>query len=250
MVIVSYGAGDNSTAMLAMMSESPDLVLFADTGGEKPGTYWYVVGFSAWLEGRGFPPITVVREKRRGEPMSLEEHCLRTKRLPSLAYGFKSCSMKFKRDPQDRYLNQWAPAQDVWKSGGKVVKLIGYHYGEKRRAAIEEDAKYVYRYPLIEAQMDAEDCILLLRERGLPPPGKSACFFCPATKPREILDLPCDLKKRALSIERNAETRASYKGLGGRFKWSDVIEADANQTRMSFWPPSPPCDCTDGWDDD
>ena len=40
--VVSYGAGTNSTAMLIGLherGERPDLILFADTGGERPETY-------------------------------------------------------------------------------------------------------------------------------------------------------------------------------------------------------------------
>ena len=40
--VVSYGSGTNSTAMLVGLherGEKPDLILFADTGGERPDTY-------------------------------------------------------------------------------------------------------------------------------------------------------------------------------------------------------------------
>ena len=41
-LVVSYGAGVDSTAMLVglrRLGVVPDAVLFADTGGEKPATY-------------------------------------------------------------------------------------------------------------------------------------------------------------------------------------------------------------------
>ena len=41
-LVVSYGMGVDSTAMLIGMAQRsirPDLILFADTGGEKPETY-------------------------------------------------------------------------------------------------------------------------------------------------------------------------------------------------------------------
>jgi hypothetical protein len=44
-LVVAYGLGVNSTAMLvefARRSITPDLILFADTGGEKPETYAYL----------------------------------------------------------------------------------------------------------------------------------------------------------------------------------------------------------------
>ncbi len=42
LLVVSYGVGLDSTAMLVEMHNRgmrPDLILFSDTGGEKPETY-------------------------------------------------------------------------------------------------------------------------------------------------------------------------------------------------------------------
>jgi predicted DNA-binding WGR domain protein len=44
-LVVAYGLGVNSTAMLVEFARRgirPDLILFADTGGEKPETYQYL----------------------------------------------------------------------------------------------------------------------------------------------------------------------------------------------------------------
>jgi 3'-phosphoadenosine 5'-phosphosulfate sulfotransferase (PAPS reductase)/FAD synthetase len=43
-LVVAYGLGVNSTALLVEFVKQgirPDLILFADTGGEKPETYAY-----------------------------------------------------------------------------------------------------------------------------------------------------------------------------------------------------------------
>ena len=98
-VIVAFGGGTNSAAMLIEMQRRqviPDLILFADTGGELPETYEFVKVFSRWLQDKGMPKIELVKYKRE----TLEENCIRSKMLPSLAYGFKSCSQKFKIQPQ------------------------------------------------------------------------------------------------------------------------------------------------------
>ncbi len=95
---VSFGCGVNSTAMLIGLWQRgvlPDLILFADTGGEKPETYSYIANFNTWLDRVGFPPVTVVRYiPPRAPYKSLEEACLHNNMLPSLAYGFKKCSEK------------------------------------------------------------------------------------------------------------------------------------------------------------
>ena len=51
MIIVSYGAGTNSTAMLVGMKERgirPDVITFADTHAEKPKTYEQVSVVTQW----------------------------------------------------------------------------------------------------------------------------------------------------------------------------------------------------------
>jgi len=65
--VSSFGGGTDSTAMLIGMyqkGEKVDLILFADTGGEKPHTYEHIKRFSAWLVEHGMPEITVVRYQK------------------------------------------------------------------------------------------------------------------------------------------------------------------------------------------
>ena len=69
-IVVSYGGGVDSTAMLIAMylkGIRPDLVVFSDTGDEKEETYAYIKMFSKWLVSKGFPLITRTRY-RLGEP--------------------------------------------------------------------------------------------------------------------------------------------------------------------------------------
>lgn len=68
-IIVSYGGGKNSTALLlAMLAKGikPNAIVFADTGNEKPETYKFIEWFSEWLIDQGFPEITVVRYYLKG----------------------------------------------------------------------------------------------------------------------------------------------------------------------------------------
>jgi hypothetical protein len=56
--------GVDSVAMLVGLHQRgirPDLISFADTGGEKPDTYLYVPILQQWLRDVGFPPLLVVR---------------------------------------------------------------------------------------------------------------------------------------------------------------------------------------------
>lgn len=251
LVIAAYGGGTNSTAMLiecARRGERVDAILFADTGGEKPHTLEYVGRFSAWLVENGLPGIITV--KRAGMDASIEANCLRTNSLPSLAYGFKTCSLKFKIQPQEKWANNWPVAKEAWKRGEKVVKLIGFDADEPHRAAVGEaiEDKYIRRYPLIEWDMGRDECVDVIASAGLCLPGKSACFFCPASKPNEIRQLAAtypELAERAIAIERNADL-SSVKGLGRRFSWENVLSQQEMFGDDFGMVPELTCGCYDG----
>jgi hypothetical protein len=235
-VVAAFGGGVNSYAYLIGMwerGETVDMIPFSDTGGEKPHTYKALETFQDWLGNKGFPPITVVRK----EGLTLEQDCLNRKALPSVAYGFKSCSDHFKIRPQRAYLKA---------NGIEVTQMIiGIDAGETHRAKdIPEN-----RYPLIEWGWGREECLEAIKRAGLETPGKSACFFCPSSKKREIIQLRQqypDLAARAVAIEKNAEL-TEVKGLGRSFAWGDLYEAKDRQNDM--FPETPielDCGCYDG----
>jgi hypothetical protein len=251
--IVAFGGGVDSTAMILGLYEAKrpiDLILFADTGGERPETYAHIKNFSKWLVENNLPQITIVKKIRKdGSLETLEQECHRRHNLPSIAYGFKSCSQKHKIAPQDKFLNHWTPAIEWWKTGAKCVKYIGYDAGESHRAdnaAKRNDPKYDYQYPLIEWQWERQDCLDIIDKYGFTV-GKSACFFCPSSRPKEIIDLyenHPDLAERALAIEKQAEL-TSIKGLGRNYAWSDVILMHKSQMTLPFVGFDLPCECTE-----
>ncbi len=219
-LIVNYGGGVDSTAMLVELVRRgirPGAILFADVGSEKPETYEYVEMFSRWLADREFPTVTTVR-RNKSRPSktgpgytTIEGNCLQNRTLPSLAFGRKSCSLKWKAEPMDKWHKSWQPAIDKWASGGKPTKCLGYDNGpaDSRRAiGRTEDDLFLYRYPLREWGWTREDCVEQIVQVGLPVPVKSACFFCPASKQWELLWLAAehpDLFARAIAIEDKAQ---------------------------------------------
>lgn len=248
MKIVSYGGGTNSTAMLIECVNrgiEVNLILFADTGGERPHTYQYVRMFSDWLVEKGFPAIQTV--KNGGVHKNLEQECLTRKALPSLAYGFKTCSQKWKIRPQDQFLNRQPWAISQWEQGKKITKLIGFDADEPQRAKDYEDKKYTVKYPLIEWEMGREECTKTIEDAGLCLPGKSACFYCPSTKPTEVRQLKAiypDLAQRAIDMENNADL-SQLKGLGRNFAWSELLK---NSEMFDDYSNTPElaCGCYDG----
>lgn len=252
-LVVAYGVGVDSTAMLVAMWRRgirPDAILFADTGGEKPTTYAYIAVINAWLAKIGFPQLTIVRYVPTRAPYdTLEGKCLANDTLPSLAFGMHSCSLVFKVEPQHKFLKSWQPAVDAWATGVKVVKAIGYDNGAqdcRRRAKADKavakkaeaghpDAdQYDYWYPLQEWKIDRAGCIALIVGAGLPVPPKSSCWFCPAMKKSEVIELRDThpiLFHRGLAMERNARFGKhglkTVAGLGRSWSWEELLHVDA-----------------------
>jgi len=233
-LVVAYGLGVDSTAVLVGMKARgvrPDLILHADTGGEKLETVAYLPVINEWLRAQGWPEVVVVRyvpqDFKHWPPYyTLEENCLTNGTLPSISFNFrfKSCSQKWKAAPQHKYLTSWAPAVEWWNAGGKVRKVIGYDAGAGDRKRLTyacngevEDERYEYWYPLTEWGWDRERCKAEIAAAGLPVPVKSSCYFCAAMHPEEVEALPADKLRGIVRLEARAKPRfVSITGLWGK----------------------------------
>jgi hypothetical protein len=236
-LIVSFGGGVNSSAMLVglrALDIVPDLILFADTGAERPETYAHVEAMSAWTVSVGFPEIVTVRYVPPIAPYdSLEGNCLANETLPSLAFGMKSCSAKWKVKPQERYILAWLAERDLPFEWIAAVGLDATPADLRRQKAFaaqpSQKAGATSRFFLQEWGWNRERCAAEIAAAGIPVPPKSACFFCPAMHKDEIQELALlhpELHRRALDLEEKALTGRhnlrSTKGLGRRFAWRDV----------------------------
>ncbi len=263
-LVVSYGIGLDSTALLIEMHNRgirPDLILFSDTGGEKPETYAYLAIVNAWLISVGFPTVTVVRyEPKRAPYTTLEGKCRANETLPSLAFGGHSCALVFKRDVMVKYLKTWAPGLAAIARGEKIVKAIGYDASKadlRRRGKADrvvdrirlqvvgradcgkaptadqwEVAHCTFAYFLQDWGLERAALAAIITAAGLPLPCKSACFFCPATHPDEVVQLRIDhpeLYWRAVAMERAARdgrhglTTKAGLGMGG-WSWESLAD--------------------------
>jgi hypothetical protein len=239
-IIVAYGMGVDSTAMLIGLRDRRvriEMILFADTGSEKPETMAYLPIIQSWLARNKMPPVTVIkRHSPRAGDTSLHAECLRKSVLPSLAYGGHSCSLKWKGDPQWRFTQRyfgWDSRRQTWPHGPYVTKLIGYDAGprDSRRlanAAGKWPPGHRYRYPLAEWGWTREACEHVILAEGLPIPVKSACWMCPASKRDEVNWLAAthpDLAQAAIEMERRAHARGltTTQGLGRRWSWSEHL---------------------------
>jgi hypothetical protein len=250
---VSCGGGRNNAMVFGFYEKGiqPDILTFADTHGEKPEVYENINRLSEWCLSHLGIPITIL--SKDSMYASLEDQCLRTHTLPSAAYGWRSCSDKWKIQPQDKFLNHYAPALAVWAAGKKITKALGYDAGERRRGEnIKESDKYRFWFPLKDWDWYLSDCIEAYRRHGLPVPTKSACFYCPSSTKTEVLSLSKehpDLFARAVEIERNAENLHTVKGLGRHWKWEDLVRNSEAQTLLWPNPPTMNCTCLDAEED-
>jgi hypothetical protein len=226
-LVQSNGLGVDSIAVLAgwyRRGIRPDLIVFSNPGSEHPETYEYRPVIDAWLAKVGFPAITevryVVQRPRNGAYATIEENCLVNQTLPSLAFGRKACSLKWKGEIIDRHVRQ--VYADHIARGGKALRAIGYDAGpcDSKRGTRESNGPWRWIYPLREWGWDRERCMAEIAAVGLPVPHKSACFFCPSTKPAELIQLAKrhpDLARRAVEMEDRARHRLrKIEGLWGK----------------------------------
>lgn len=225
---LALGGGVNSTALLIEIirrKEPLDAIVFADTGGERPETYAYLDVLSKWLASTGAPEIETVKHVApiTGDK-TLEEEMLRLGNLPSKAYGGSTCSLKWKLEPQQKWLKRKG-----WEL--PCIAYVGFDAGESNRAEkLHTDEYTTGRAPLIEWGIDRDACVEIIAAAGLPVPPKSSCFFCPSMRKHEILSLKDnhpDLYERALEMERRAAPKlTTLKGLGRTWSWDDVEKID------------------------
>ena len=244
LIALCFGSGVDSTAMMVALKLAglkPDVITFADTGGEKPETIAHIERMNVVLDSWGWPLVDVCRKQTLPTTgyNSLYGNCLANETLPSLAFGMKSCSVKWKAGPQVSFLKgaksgpNARPPHPLWNlaqaTGQRIVKLIGYDSGpaDMRRskkfvATGEED--FDYFYPLQLIGWSRPDCVTAIAEvlGAEMVPVKSACYFCPASKVWELYWLAAehpDLLEKALHLERVALT--------GRHSRFDSVEFGA-----------------------
>lgn len=207
-LVVSYGMGEDSTALLVglwLAKVRPHSILFSDVGNERAETYAYLPVMNAWLEWVGFPLVTVVSYKPKkflNRPYrTLAGNCLANWTLPGIAFGFKSCSLKWKGEILDKWVRDHIQ--------GGAYRAIGYDcsprdtkrfaLAQKKEATVDQ-----FVYPLQAWGWTRELCQRVTALAGLPNPGKSSCYFCTSMKPWEVQELPMTMLRQIVIIEANA----------------------------------------------
>ena len=114
--VFSFGGGVDSTGMLFEFDRQnymPDLIIFADTGGERPDIYSHIEKLNKWLGDKWDKQIIIVKNKE-----ALYDECIRRETLPALAMGFHTCSQKHKLRPIAKYLRE--------NGHRNIIKILGF----------------------------------------------------------------------------------------------------------------------------
>jgi hypothetical protein len=264
-LIANFGGGFDSTAFLIGLVQRgirPDLILFADTGAERPETYDHVIRFSSWLVAQGFPAVTTV--SRHGElaqygPKSRASktgsgytdilgNCLQNETLPSEAFGRGGCSVKWKHEPMDAFLATHPLIVEARERGLVPVKMVGFNCGpadSKRKAPLEGEAAakkpkhqggFRFWYPLQSWGWDRERCVAEVKAAGFSACVKSSCFFCPNMTEAELLDLHTEhpaLFRKAIAVEDGA--RKGRHGLRIEGMWRRTRKSDGRPGSWRVW---------------
>lgn len=182
-----------STAMLVLAAQGkikPRLFIFANVGqdSEHPDSLAYfrdvAIPFAA---ANGIEMVEVQKRWKRGDragttdtlrsALSRGQRSIpfrKTKDGPPMG---RSCTVDFKLGPiGDELRRRGATAE------APALVSLGISVDEIERAnpgADERSPWQVRTYPLLDLGMRRVDCLALIRDAGLPEPGKSSCFFCP-----------------------------------------------------------------------
>jgi len=189
---ISFGAGVQSTALLAMstlgMKGCPkaDVAIFADTQAEIVDTYDNVRRMQAWAGERGIPVVTVTAgslEKDAIEGVG-RSHVNVPGFVKTVAGGRgvmrRHCTTDYKLVPIDREVRRrLGLTRKKAKGVVRVRAMLGISLDEAHRMKPSRYDWVVNCYPLVDARMTRHDCLGLLERQGIPKPPRSACRFCP-----------------------------------------------------------------------
>lgn len=160
--ILSFGGGVQTTALAILAAKHEvevDAAIFADPGGEKPETYWYIEAYIKPLFKEAGIPFEIVKNERKSYQPDLYGYLYRLRDIPSVQ-GKRECSWNFKRLVIQRHTSRDSEI------------LLGFSFDEQAR--LKEDT-----YPLVDLKLTGADCHRIISDYGWPVPVKSSCFFCP-----------------------------------------------------------------------
>lgn len=228
---VSYGAGVQSTALLALAALGEidyPLFIFANVGddSEDPASLAYyrdhAVPFAAK---HGIELVEVSNKPKRGRFAGQTETLYKRLthpdsrslgipvRMSNGAPGTRSCTADFKIRPVARELKRRGATKET-----PALVAIGISVDEIQRAKPGIDPREPTQnrtYPLLDLGIHRKDCPAIIESVGLPVPGRSSCYFCPFHSPetwRVMRRLEPDLFAKSVALEQTLNDRRTKLG--------------------------------------
>lgn len=197
--VVSHGGGVQTTAMLVLAATGRidyQTFLFANVGddSEHPGTLRYLREIAMpYAAEHAITIHELHRVKRDGSTETIYGRLTREGsrslpipvRMSNGAPGRRSCTADFKI----RVIGKWLKEHGATAQTPATI-AVGISVEEIGRVNNRRCEDYESLiYPLLELRLRRSDCERIIREGGLPVPGKSACWFCPFHRPAVWQDM-------------------------------------------------------------
>lgn len=231
--VLMGGMGDDTAMLIAELYErgfEPDEIVFCDTGSEFPHTYEFIKFLQNWCDKNKWSKVVILKKLDKfDQPLSVISLCQSQNTLPAVAFGSKSCSLRFKAETADKYFNNkiecwvaWGSKKSVFNDKtkemeefyakgtrinthtGKILRIVGLNEDEPNRVAKwRNEPKWCQSFPLFDWGIGEHESDAVERV-GLYYPGKSSCTVCPNMSHGEIAmlrDNYPEIHKQSLSIE-------------------------------------------------
>ncbi len=249
--VLSLGAGVQSTFLALAMTEryridkvyaklKGSVVIFADTGSEKPETikYWEEV----------IKPELIASEieyyvVRSGRGKLHEDY----RKLNAIPFRMsRSCTANFKLKPIKDKMDEIFSSR---LKDEEIEMYLGITTDEAHRMKPSK-VKYIRNmFPLIDLGYSRDDLYGFYDDWDLGAPVKSGCFCCPFAKADEMIQLSVDHPKLidiVIDLEENARKHRPRKIgkslnivttqlLNGKYTVKQIIDGARSQTSLDDW---------------
>ena len=177
----AFGGGPPSVALMILnvwgeINPPAQLVVFADTGGEKAETYRLLPIYEDWAAEYGLEFVRTQAAMGSLKDRILNHRSVKGVPIPAFTdtgMGKRMCTVRWKIQPSEKYLRA------RFGRLARITAQLGYTWEETHRM---RDAKYkltTNRFPLIEKRLTRQNCVEIIKMAGLPVPPWTACLFCP-----------------------------------------------------------------------
>jgi hypothetical protein len=207
--VFSFGAGTQSTAIMALIKHEPqrlldtvghlpDYALFADTGAESRDS---LINFEYW---RKNSPIPLYRVKNWKRNAIKDGYRALPVYFPLGGSKNRQCTSEWKIQPLNKATSKLFPKK---RPKNPVATWLGISLDEIQRMKESWVKSIENVYPLIELGLTRFDCYQILEQYGYKA-VKSSCYMCPYQVKRWHENPELD---KAIEYEKNMQQHSPYR---------------------------------------